>query len=174
MMTSLIVNADDYGLTAQVSAGIRHAHLHGIVTSATVLVNAPGAAEAVQTALRECPQLGLGLHLTLTCGTPLLPPERIPSLAAQTAGGRFPRLANLLAHAETVNPRDVQAEWQAQVDAFIQMSGRAPDHLDCHHHTAYFLPEWAQSMLQLARGCGCGVRNPFTPAEDQPSCGKGG
>jgi hypothetical protein len=37
----LIVNADDFGLTAGVSRGILDAHRRGIVTSTTLLVNRP-------------------------------------------------------------------------------------------------------------------------------------
>ena len=43
---SLIVNADDYGLTAGVSRGILDSHRRGIVTSTTLLVNRAGGPRA--------------------------------------------------------------------------------------------------------------------------------
>ncbi len=54
MSCSLIVNADDYGRTPGVSTGIRDAHLRGIVTTTTVLINLPGATDAVRRAAVEC------------------------------------------------------------------------------------------------------------------------
>ena len=60
-MARLIVNADDFGLTAGVTQGIVEAHLTGIVTSTSLMVDAPAAAHAVGLA-RELPRLSIGLH----------------------------------------------------------------------------------------------------------------
>jgi predicted glycoside hydrolase/deacetylase ChbG (UPF0249 family) len=61
MARHLIVNADDFGLSPGVNEGIIEAHAHGIVTSTSLMVDAPGAEEASRLA-RACPGLGLGLH----------------------------------------------------------------------------------------------------------------
>jgi chitin disaccharide deacetylase len=60
-VTRLIVNADDFGLTLGVSQGILDAHVTGIVTSTSLMVDAPAAADAVGLA-RELPRLSIGLH----------------------------------------------------------------------------------------------------------------
>src|SRR5881398_2069028 len=60
----LIVNADDFGMSAGVNRGIIEAHRRGIVTSASLMVRWGAAAEAV-TLSREWPRLGLGLHVDL-------------------------------------------------------------------------------------------------------------
>jgi chitin disaccharide deacetylase len=57
----LIVNADDFGLTAGVSEGIVEAHSRGIVTSTSLMVDAPAAEHAVGLA-GENPGLSIGLH----------------------------------------------------------------------------------------------------------------
>jgi predicted glycoside hydrolase/deacetylase ChbG (UPF0249 family) len=57
----LIVNADDFGLTLGVSQGIVDAHVTGIVTSTSLMVDAPAAVDAV-TLAREHPRLSIGLH----------------------------------------------------------------------------------------------------------------
>jgi hopanoid biosynthesis associated protein HpnK len=75
----LIVNADDFGLSASVNAAVIRAHRDGILTSASLMVNEAGCAEAVQLA-KENPRLGVGLHLTLLMGHSALPPESIPGL----------------------------------------------------------------------------------------------
>src|SRR5947209_5936730 len=60
----LIVNADDFGLSPGVNAGILEAHARGIVTSTSLMVRWPAAAAAAAQA-REHPRLGLGLHVDL-------------------------------------------------------------------------------------------------------------
>ena len=64
MTTSLIVNADDYGRTPEVSLGIRQAHLQGLVSTTTAMVNMPVALDQIRRAQDECPRLGLGVHET--------------------------------------------------------------------------------------------------------------
>jgi predicted glycoside hydrolase/deacetylase ChbG (UPF0249 family) len=73
MTLRLIVNADDYGRTPGVSRGIREAHRRGIVTSTTCMMNMPAVVDDIALALEETPRLGLGVHLVLTSGRPLLP-----------------------------------------------------------------------------------------------------
>src|SRR5271170_2411822 len=82
----LIVNADDFGLSASVNAAVVRAHREGILTSASLMVNEPGFAEAVALA-RQNPRLGVGLHLTLLHGHAALPPGQIPGLV--NARGEF-------------------------------------------------------------------------------------
>lgn len=60
-MARLIVNADDFGMTVGVSEGIVKAHVRGIVTSTSLMVDAPGAEHAVVLA-GEHPSLSIGLH----------------------------------------------------------------------------------------------------------------
>lgn len=158
MPTRLIVNADDYGLTPEVSRGIREAHLHGIVTSTTCMMNLPATAAEIDEALAQTPQLGLGVHLVLTAGRPISAPETIPSLCAED--GRFYTLSPLQNRLTAIDPADVEREWRAQIAAFIATAGRPPTHLDSHHHSSYFTPDLFQLVLRLARELGCGFRLP--------------
>jgi predicted glycoside hydrolase/deacetylase ChbG (UPF0249 family) len=158
MSKSLIVNADDYGRTPGVSAGIREAHLYGIVSSASVMLNMPAVGEDLQLALRDCPRLGLGVHLVLTSGTPLLPSEKVPSLTAGKAV--FPGQEEQIARLHDLHPAQVHAEWQAQVEQFIAFTGRAPDHFDLHHHISYLSAPLLRIMLEFSRKYGCPIRLP--------------
>jgi hypothetical protein len=159
MSPRLIVNADDYGRSAGVSRGIRDAHLRGIVSSTTAMMNMPGVVGDLNLALEETPRLGLGVHLVLTAGRPLLPPDQIPSLV--TGQGAFLPLDGLIEGREGLNPAEVQAEWRAQIEKFIQVTGRRPTHLDSHHHSSYFMPSWFRAMLELARDYDCAIRRPL-------------
>ena len=125
----LVVNADDLGRTPGVDAGIFEAHARGIVTSATLMVGFP-AAVAAAARLGEFPQLGVGLHVTLTGARPTLPPERVTSLV--DAEGRFAAKPEGLGALEL---SQVLAEVHHQLARFRELVGRPPTHLDSHHHS---------------------------------------
>jgi predicted glycoside hydrolase/deacetylase ChbG (UPF0249 family) len=157
MTRTLIVNADDFGRTRGVSAGIIHAHLHGLVTTTTAMVNLPGALADVAQASRQVPTLALGVHLNLTCGRPVLAPADVPSLVS--TDGRFLTPEALIASGRRPLLAHVEREWRAQIEAFLT-TGASLDHLDSHHHAALFSPEMWQLCLTLAAENGCGVRPP--------------
>jgi predicted glycoside hydrolase/deacetylase ChbG (UPF0249 family) len=58
----LIVNGDDLGRSRGINRGILQAHRHGILTSASLLVDLPWSEEAAALA-REVPHLSVGLHV---------------------------------------------------------------------------------------------------------------
>jgi len=145
-MRRLFVNADDFGLTEGVSAGILTAMAAGVVGGTTAMVCAEGGLERLS---RLGPQIAgrVGLHLQLTGGRPCLPPEQIPSLV--TAEGLFPRKKKAVVD---VDPDEVRREWRAQLARFRQ-SGLMPSHLDSHHHI-HNRPEALPVFVELARELG--------------------
>ncbi|HEX2164639.1 MAG TPA: ChbG/HpnK family deacetylase [Thermoanaerobaculia bacterium] len=148
----LIVNADDLGRTPGINEGIFAAHREGIVSSATLMVAYPAAREAAA-ALGDHPGLGVGLHVQLTGGRPTLPPERVPSLV--DGEGRLPRSPERVSGFE---PAHVLAEIEHQLDLFHRLTGRAPTHLDSHHHS-HRLPVVLDGLIEVARRHGLPVRN---------------
>lgn len=161
MSIKLIVNADDYGHTAGISTGIREAHLNGIVSSTSAMMNRPAAPRALQDAARLCPDLGIGVHLVLTSGQPLSNPNQIPTLV--TPEGTFRREEPFIAALPRLDPSHVWIEWNAQIAKFVEITGGAPDHLDSHHHSSFFTPDLFEMMLQLAMELGCAIRRPNWP-----------
>lgn len=129
MARRLIVNADDFNLTEGVVRGILEAHRNGIVTSTTVMVNLPGL-EHARGLTRSAPGLGLGLHLNLTFGPPVLAPDRLGSLV--DGDGRFIRDPSRLKEGGRLP--EIRAELRAQVERFEATFGQRPSHLDTHHH----------------------------------------
>jgi len=63
-MKYLIVNGDDFGASRGVNRGIVEAHRRGILTSASLMVDRPGALKAARTS-RDLPRLSVGLHIDL-------------------------------------------------------------------------------------------------------------
>lgn len=172
MTRYLIVNADDLGHTPGVTEGILRAHKEGIVTSTSVMINKPAAAESIRLAQREAPNLGLGLHLNLTSGMPVLLAEKIPALVEPD--GSFHRPPALMPQLATIDMSQVELELRAQVERFIQQAGTAPDHLDSHHNSTHSSPRIVSLMLQLATELSVPVRNSFPTIEylqEDPSAG---
>ena len=135
----LIVNADDFGLSRGVNAGIIAAHEHGIVTSASLMVRWPAAAEAASYAAAH-PKLSLGLHLDLG--------------EWQCAGGGWEEVYHVvpLDDAEVV-----AAEVRRQLQAFRALAGRDPTHLDSHQHVHRGEPV-RSAALALAEELGVPLR----------------
>lgn len=160
MVRQLIVNADDYGRTPGVTEGILRAHEHGIVTSATVMMNMPHASESLRLA-EEHPRLGVGVHLVFTSGYPVLLPEEVPSLVH--GSGAFYRPQELMARLIEVDLDQLRTELRAQIKLFLS-SGRRPTHLDCHHLT-YLYPPFFAVHMDLAKEFGLPMRVPLPPLE---------
>ena len=158
MSSQLIVNADDYGRTPGVSRGIREAHLRGIVSSTTCMINFPTAVSDLRLAAMQCPNLGIGLHLTLTSGVPSTAVEKIPDLV--NAKGRFWTLEEFLTRRASIPMDAIRAEWQAQLQAFNWATGHLPDHLDAHHHLAYANAELFSIFCELAKQFNLPIRAP--------------
>ncbi len=157
MLRRLIVNADDFGLTPGVSRGIIKAHREGIVTSTSVMINMPYAEESLRLAQQEAPDLGIGLHLNLTAGKPVSPPDAIPDLVTPT--GEFLDADALIDRLASVDIRQVKRELTAQIDRFMAIMGHPPDHLDNHHYIAARSLQTASLFVEIARELDCPNRN---------------
>lgn len=160
-MRRLIVNADDFGYTSGVNRAIVESHIHGVVTSSTLMANGGAFAEAVALA-KTVPKLSVGCHVVLIDGEPLVAPEKLPSL---TASHKFrDGMKTFAARALTgqIAAGEITDETTAQMRK-IQSAGIAVSHLDTHKHTHLF-PQILRPVLRAAAACGVrAVRNPFGP-----------
>ncbi|SDD33706.1 hypothetical protein SAMN05421663_10991 [Terribacillus halophilus] len=150
-MKKLIINADDFGYSRAVNYGIYDCYQRGVLTSATMMVNMPGAEHAAELA-REQKGLGVGIHLVLTCGEPLLSTHK----TIVDSDGLFRNLA-FYQGSYTIDPEEVEAEWEAQIKRFLSF-GLKPTHLDSHHHINAY-KDIAQVFLQLAQKYNLPVRH---------------
>lgn len=161
-MRRLIVNADDFGLTAGVNRAIAEAHAHGVVTSATLMATGRAFDDAVQCA-RSAPKLSVGCHITLIDGSPALDAEHIPTLISDRQFRRSLINVAVRTISGRVNPDEIEAEASAQIRT-LQAAGILVSHIDTHKHTHIF-PAVLRPLLRAAQACGVrAVRNPFEPA----------
>jgi hopanoid biosynthesis associated protein HpnK len=160
----LIVNADDFGLTAGVNRAILELHRAEVLTSTTLMARAAATAEAIEIA-RATPSLGVGCHVVLVDGEPMLPPRQIPTLIDPRTGRFQPTLGAFLQRLLTgrIRSAEIEAEAAAQI-AFLQSRGLALTHIDAHKHIHMF-PAVLRPVLRAAKAAGIrAVRNPFEPA----------
>ncbi|MGQ9577882.1 MAG: carbohydrate deacetylase [Candidatus Aminicenantales bacterium] len=135
----VIVNADDFGLCSGVNQGIVQAYRHGILTSASLMTNTPGFEEAVALA-QENPGLGIGVHLNIVRGVPLLPPEKVSTIVRRDGyffGKVFPLFSGIWR--KKVNLEEIEREWRAQIEKALG-TGVQVTHLDSEKHVHTFPP----------------------------------
>jgi hopanoid biosynthesis associated protein HpnK len=163
-VSRLIVNADDFGLTAGVNRAIVELHGERVVASTSLMARAAATAQAVEIA-RATPTLGVGCHVVLVDGEPVLSPHEIPTLVDRKTSRLRPSIVGFLWRLFTgrIRAAEIEAEAAAQIAA-LQKQGVRLTHIDTHKHTHMF-PPVLRPVLRAARAAGIrAVRNPFEPA----------
>ncbi|MDE2088724.1 MAG: hopanoid biosynthesis-associated protein HpnK [Gammaproteobacteria bacterium] len=168
----LIITADDFGLDVAVNEAVERACRAGVLTTASLMVGAPAADDAVARA-RRLPELRVGLHVTLVDGRPISSPRTVPDLVGPDGefsaalfrqGVRFfflPRVRRQLA-----------AEIRAQFDAF-RATGLPLDHVNAHKHM-HLHPTVLALILTIGRDYGLrAVRLPHEPWRNAFCLGQG-
>ncbi|AXC10562.1 Cellobiose phosphotransferase system YdjC-like protein [Acidisarcina polymorpha] len=166
-MKRLIINADDFGLTAGVNRAVLELARAGVLTSATLMAKASDTAEAAEAALRR-PNLAVGCHVVLVDGTPVSAPDAIPTLIDPGSSRENPRFRSTLNAFISdllrgrIREADIETEAVAQIRRLQQLD-IAVSHVDTHKHTHAF-PRVLRPLLRAAvlRHVAC-IRNPFEP-----------
>ena len=162
VVKTLIVTADDFGLSERVNEAVERGHRDGILSAASLMVGAPAQDDAVRRA-REFPKLGVGLHVTLLDGRPVLPPSEIPGLVG--TNGRFftdPVRFGIALYFSPELRAQARAEIAAQFRRFRE-TGLTLDHINGHKHF-HLHPVVLQTILQIAPSFGSPpIRVPFEP-----------
>ncbi len=139
-MNRVIINADDFGIQTEVNKAVIAAHQQGVLTSTSLLATGPAFDEAVALA-RQCPNLGIGIHLCLVGSLPtVLAPEEVPSLVDDT--GLVPEsYATFMKRVCTgqINYEQVYRELDSQMEK-IMATGLPITHVDSHQHL-HMLPQ---------------------------------
>jgi chitin disaccharide deacetylase len=157
---ALIVTADDFGLHPRVNLAVERAHRDGVLTSASLMIGAAAAPDAVERA-RALPSLRVGLHLVLADGRAVLPPQRIPALVDEHGcfgnhmvrdGVRF----FFLPHVRRQLAQEIRAQFQA-----FAATGLTLDHVNTHKHF-HLHPTVLALILEIGRDYGMkAMRLPF-------------
>jgi hopanoid biosynthesis associated protein HpnK len=156
------VTADDFGLAVAVNEAIEQAHKTGVLTTASLMVGAEAASDAIARA-RRLPSLRVGLHLVVVCGRPTLSPDRVPDLVGPD--GRFSNGLTRVGLESFFRPavrRQLKAEIRAQFSKFDE-SGLRLDHVNAHKHM-HLHPTVLSLILEVGRDFGLkALRLPYEP-----------
>ena len=145
---TLIITADDLGISPGVTRGVVEAHRRGVVRSASLVVTFPASPEAAALSRTE-PDLEVGLHLDVVGGEPVSDPKQVPSLCDED--GRFHRLGEFTRRLVTgrIRAGDLAAEIRAQA-ALARSWGIEISAWDSHRHV-HLMPPVALVAGPLAR-----------------------
>lgn len=144
---TLVVTADDLGLSPGVTRGILEAHKRGVVRSTSLMVTFPSSPEAAALSRME-PDLEVGLHVDLVGGEPVSDPARVASLC--DGEGRFWRLPEFSRRLFTgrIRASDLATEVRAQA-ALARSWGHLPLAWDSHRHV-HLMPPVARVVGRIA------------------------
>jgi len=148
-MKRVIINADDFGLIQGVNEGIIQAHREGVLSSATLMANAPGFEHALELAGQN-PDLGVGVHLNILRGKPLSERRHVESLIAEE-GLFYPSVFRLYRGLKLrqIDLGQVERELRAQIEK-VMNAGILPSHLDSEKHSHMIGPLFSV-VLKLAK-----------------------
>jgi chitin disaccharide deacetylase len=131
--------ADDYGMSEGVNRAIRDLVAKRRLSATSVMVVTPaftrGEMDALKAAAKDVPGFAIGLHVTLTA-----PHHPLTISFRPQKGGEFLKLGKLLQFAvlRRLDAEIVRAEIAAQIAAFRDIVGKAPDYVDGHQHVQLF------------------------------------
>ena len=154
---SLIINADDLCQDRRTNEAILKCYNEGIVTSTTAFVNFPDSIELLKEVHEQYPDFPIGIHLNMTFGKPVLPPEEVSTMVNKN--GEFWNEDQILTHIADIDYEEVKKEMRAQIELFLS-SGVPLDHIDYHHHMLALYTPYHQIVREIAAEKNVPIRNP--------------
>lgn len=136
MIKSLIINADDFGLSYGVNSAIVSCYRAGSLSSTTLMVNMPATVEAISLA-KDHPGLGVGLHFNLSLGEPICSTDRVSSLVGSDGVFHMRGTAEKKAMCGQLRPEEILEELEAQWGVMLAHE-ILPTHIDSHQHIHVF------------------------------------
>jgi chitin disaccharide deacetylase len=158
-----MINADDFGLTAGVNRTIIELNRAEVLTSATLMARAAATEQAIELT-RSTPSLGVGCHVVLVDGEPVLSAREIPTLIDRRTGRFYATLGAFLQRLCTgrIRSDEIEAEAAAQI-ALLHSKGVSLTHIDTHKHVHMFSAVLRPVLRAAFAAEIYAVRNPFEP-----------
>lgn len=141
---NLIVNADDFGISKGVNYGIYDSHLHGIVTSTSMMITMPEVQHAIELS-EKVPSLKIGLHLNITLGKPLTECKSL----IKPNGNFYKPLEN--PNQDDFCEEEIYQEFLAQYLMFVKQLGKKPTHVDSHLYAHQKYEKAKSAVIRLAK-----------------------
>jgi len=152
----IILTADDFGASEFINKGVFQGIDKGLINSVSAMVNFPESEEALKELAAKHPEVSIGLHVTITAGNPLSPPEEIPSLVDDK--GRFYNFQEFLKRITNIERKEVLQETRLQIKKMEEW-GIKNEHLSSHHNVLQVHSPLFRILLHLASDKKLGVRS---------------
>ncbi len=130
-MKKIIVTADDYGMSRAVNDAIDAGIESGLITTTNVMVNMPYYKEAIK--LKDNENISVGIHFTLSCGSPVSAPETVKTLVdSEGKFYKYPQFRKRYREGLIKN-EDIITELKAQYKLYKELMGE-PDYWNTHQN----------------------------------------
>lgn len=153
----LIITADDFGASKNINEGIKFAADKKAITAISVLSNFSESLPDLLEISKVHPEIGIGVHLNITTGKPVLAASDISSLVNAT--GNFYTIDELLPILSSISLSDLRKELRAQVVALVNIDIRI-DHLSDQNGILSFYTPFFDVVTELALEFNVPVRTP--------------
>lgn len=164
----LIMRADDLGFSEGVNYGIEKAVRDGVITSVGLMVNMDSIEHGYHL-IKDC-DIALGQHTNICVGKPISDPKLIPSLV--DANGNFCSSREIRSRKEDlINIEECEIEIEAQLNRFIELTGKKPDYFECH---AVFSDNFFTALKNIAKKYDLFYENPIFDKEWEEQTGISG
>jgi predicted glycoside hydrolase/deacetylase ChbG (UPF0249 family) len=150
-MTPIWLCADDYGISPAVNRAIRELAERGRLNATSVMVVTPSLDRAEAAALdalnASSRRVAVGLHVTLTGSF-----KPVTTRYRPIRGGTFVSLAEMMVRGalRLLDRERLMNEIAAQLEAFTNLFGRAPDFVDGHQH-AHLFPQVREAFVDVVK-----------------------
>ncbi len=161
----LIITADDFGASKNINEGIEIAADQEIITAISVLSNFSESLPELKQLSESHPDIGIGVHLNIITGKPVLGAEQVPSLV--NSAGNFYTIDNLLPKIRSISLDDLTRELRAQILALTTNNIKL-DHLSDQHGILSLYSPFFDIIVELAKEYNVPVRTPFIATEKYP------
>jgi len=153
----LIITADDFGASKNINEGIKLAADKKVITTISALTNFKESLPELKAISETHPEIGIGVHLNITTGKPILSTEEVPTLV--NAEGNFYTIDELLPILSTISLADLHKELKAQILALVNI-GIKIDHLSDQNGILSFHTSFFEVVTVLALVFNIPVRTP--------------
>ncbi len=132
---TLIVHADDLGLSTSFNEGIRIAATRGYLTSTCIRVNGTAFEAAINDVIPACPNLGVGLHLNIVEGQSTRRQVGKSEVLCDAGGTYRHKFVGLWRRSRSEKLRyEIEADYRDQIERALESLGSI-DHLNSHQHS---------------------------------------
>ncbi len=153
----LIITADDFGASININEGIRLVVEKNAITTISALTNFHESLPELIKISETYPDIGIGVHLNITTGKPVLAASEVPSLV--NTNGNFYTIDELLPILSAISFNDLRKELKAQIQTLDNI-GIPIDHLSDQNGILSFYSPFFKIVTELALEFGAPVRTP--------------